>query len=210
MLALLTLESALLLHDPEDLAGDSSVCRCTLVQATDGWCAKCGVGYYASQRIGSWRLFEVLDIDGHEVDADRTACATCRAAIRGGGYCEACNMGYLSGRGFFSRLCYHLARGRTVPPSATQSACCPASGEWCAACRSGRVGNRVFLDSTDFEAAHESHRVLTSALREARRCESCAIAMIADARCHQCRLQYRHGRRVYDAPQSIPSSAPDR
>ena len=207
MLSCLTLAFAALLHDPSDSADDPNVCRCAVVRATDGWCAKCGVGYYASQRIALQKIFEVLDITGHEVFADRTACPTCRSIILHGGFCDACNMGFIHGRGFFTRLCYHMARGRPVPPAATQSACCPSDGAWCMKCRTGRIGNRVFLDQSEFEAARKYYAVFTSALREASRCETCAIAMIANSRCHLCRLEYKDGARV-EAPAHPASSKP--
>lgn len=190
------------LHDPTDV-GDPNVCRCVTVKAADGWCPKCRVGYYAAQRIESASVFQALDLHGHEVDAEKTHCQICRNAIREGGFCDVCHMGYINGRGYFSRVCYHLAKGRNVSPASSRKSCCPPAGGWCATCKQGVVGNRTFDHERDFGQAQRYYEVLISSLREAGRCEHCAMAMIADSRCHLCRIEYKDGK-----PIGQPSTQP--
>ncbi|HEY3242578.1 MAG TPA: hypothetical protein VGM03_04425 [Phycisphaerae bacterium] len=201
-------------HDPLE-AGDPSVCRCETVRAGDGWCAKCRVGYYAGLRIESAELFGVLDLHGHQVSAEKTRCARCRELIGSGGYCDTCHMGFVNGRGFFSRVCYHLAQGRILTPGETRKPCCPHNNDWCPICNTGIVANRVFDDQRDFEDARRYYEVLRSAVHEAARCESCAMAMICDSRCPVCHIVYKDGKPVEpsggiktDRTESTGSGAP--
>jgi hypothetical protein len=192
----------LVLHDPVETGGDPHVCHCAKAETTDGWCAKCSVGYYAGQRVASEKLFKLLDRHGHHVSAETTRCAQCRAAMRSGAFCDDCHMGYVHGHGFFSRLCYHFAKGRLltdVPPDAARKACCPANGDWCPTCHRGSVGNRLFDGERDFTDAGRYYEVFKSALQTLQRCENCAMAMIADSRCPDCRITYKDGKPVETA-----------
>jgi hypothetical protein len=139
----------------------------------------------------------MLDLHGHHVSAEKTKCARCREAMRAGGFCDTCHMGYVNGHGYFSRVCYHLAKGRVLARSAaSRKACCPANGDWCPTCKLGIVGNRAFDDERDVKDAQRYYDVLKSALKTAERCENCAMAMIADSRCPDCHVTYKDGKPV--------------
>lgn len=186
----------LVAHEPHIAAGDPDHCRCAAALAADGRCQKCRVGYFASVRIESEKLYEVLDPHGHQVSAALTRCAACRELISRGGYCTACNMGYVNGRGYFGRVSYHVARGRVIDPASVRRPCPKADGGWCAICRLGIVGNRAFGDQADLEQARRYLAVLESAVAKAAQCEDCAMALIADSRCHRCAIEYREGKPV--------------
>ncbi len=206
MTACLSVILALALHEPVDTTADPAICRCAAAEAADGWCAKCKVGYYATQRIPSAKMFTMLDLRGHEVDAAKTTCTECRGAIQAGGFCDACKMGYVDGRGYFARVCYHLAKGRMLDAAPARAPCCPVDGGWCDTCKRGTVGNREFRDQRDLTDARRFVDVLKSAVRALRRCESCAMAMVADAHCLVCRVAYKDGEPVAQPAERKPAA----
>jgi hypothetical protein len=182
-------------HQPAPF-GTAEVCGCAEARAADGRCAKCYVGYFALVRIESEKLFETLDSHGHEVVEDSTRCAACRRLITTGGYCEPCRMGYVNGKGYFGRLGYSMAKGHLFDTAAPLESCCRSAAGWCEACKRGLLGNREFGEKADFEAAQKCLAELQAAAARAATCEHCAMAMIADSRCHACKLQYESGKPV--------------
>lgn len=202
-------------HAPE--AHDSEGCRCAENQALDGWCSECRVGYFAGVRIESAELIEVLDLHGHDVNPEKTRCPTCRERIASGGFCDACQMGFINGKGYFSHLCYAMAKGRVVGESTGPPPRCLASDGWCDRCSRGRVANRVFSRHGDFIDAQRWLGVLKAAVAKAGQCEVCAGAMIANGGCFRCRVAYKDGKvapdqavtRVSDAPTALPGKEHD-
>jgi hypothetical protein len=188
----------LLAHLPLGLQGPSDRCWCPQAVACDGWCRKCGAGYFSGVRIESRALYDALDAHGHEVFADRTKCDVCRGLIRTGGFCEACQMGFIHGVGYFGRLGYHTAAGQRVDPALLSQLLrwggSPLSPDgWCPARAVGLVGTRVFVDWAHFHRARQYLAILRSATIRANRCEDCAMAMVADARCPFCAIEYSEG-----------------
>lgn len=179
-------------HQPAPF-GSAEVCGCAEARAADGQCAKCGVGYFALVPVRSQTLYTTLDSHGHEVAAALTRCAECRELIADGGYCDACHMGYVNGKGYFAKLGYHVARGRMIDPAAVRPSCCAPEDGWCATCKRGIVGNREFDDSADFESARRYVTILKAAVSKAVECEDCAMAMVADSRCRLCKIEYKDG-----------------
>lgn len=204
MITFLVIFGLLALHEPAPPPGGSrDVCRCAAAEETDGRCLKCDVRFVFGQRLKSDRLYEVIDTHGHEVHADRTACAACRDLIARGGFCDACNMGYIAGKGFYARLGYHMGLGRPRDEAGMKAACANARDAWCTDCREGFAGNRRFVKKDDFEAAMRQVAILKAAIDKAATCEPCAAAMVSDGRCHVCAIAYKAGQAVNaaaDAP----------
>jgi hypothetical protein len=165
----------------------------------------CKVGYFADVRIDSAGLFGVLDLHGHEVFAEKTFCKTCRAAIKTGGFCDECQMGFIDGEGYFSRLCYAFAKGRKLTAGTSDTCEHIAEEGWCARCRRGRLANRVFARQDDYHDAQRWRAVLKSAARKVDQCEICAAAMIANRSCFRCRVAYRDG--IVQEPRAAPAAS---
>ncbi len=195
MFASVLVIALVLAHPPESHPSD--ICRCAVARVDDGWCPKCEVGYYANIQIKSVTLFETLDLHGHEIDPKKSRCESCRAAHASGGFCESCHMGFIDGRGFFSRVCYAMAKGATAPPPPDGQA---YAERWCGHCHSGRVANRAFSSESDWSEARRWRDILAAAAKKADACEPCATAMITDGRCFRCRVQYRDGKPAAAAP----------
>lgn len=191
---------------------DPTVCRCHEVRSLDGWCGKCRVGFFATVRIESASLFRVLDLHGHDVVAEMTRCQRCREAMSSDAFCDDCQMGFLDGRGYFSRLCYAMARGRWsgVADRPRTVMICPVADYWCGACQRGRVANRTFDRPEDFRDAKHWLDVLRAAVDKSQECEICAAAMIANGLCYRCRVAYRDGQvRPLTTPSSDESATDD-
>lgn len=201
-----------ILHDPH---ADPEACVCDANRIEGGWCEKCDVGYCAGLRFTSRKLAETIDFHGHQVVAERTACPECRKLIQAGGYCESCRMGFVQRRGYFSRVCYQLAKGKPIhlkrvenndgDSDVGRNNCCPEDG-WCDKCKRGVAGNRLYTDKPDYELTVRSVAVLKRAIETSARCETCAEAMIADSRCSVCRITYKDGRPVKSAAEGDDSS----
>lgn len=167
-------------------------CTCKAKRAGDGWCTECDVGYVAGVSVHSRRLFNALDLHGHEVYVDKTACPACRKAINRSDFCAACQMGFINGKGFFSRLCYVMAKGNIAVLRSEDDL---FSG-WDERNNAGRVGNRSFRKKSDYDEMRFWIKVLQRADEKAKQCEYCAVAMIANRHCHICKVFYGNGKAV--------------
>jgi len=202
----------IILHEPH---ADPDVCICDANRIEGGWCEKCDVGYCAGLRFTSRTLGEALDFHGHRVVAERTACPACRALIKSGGFCESCHMGFVGGRGYFSRICYQLAKSKPVgvknehhnaeEVATDRKECCPEDG-WCDKCQRGVAGHRTYNNKRDYEATLRSIAVLKLAIETSARCESCAEAILSDSRCPICRVSYKDGKPV-ESERSIEATS---
>ncbi len=212
MVALNLLLALLMLHEPQ---GSADVCNCEAAPAHDGWCQPHSVGHFAGLSFTSKQLGEVLDFHGHSVSIDKTKCATCRSMIQSGGYCEECHMGFVDGKGYFSRLCYQIAKGKPLDPSAPAKPCCkkaanantpnPNTNGWCGSCKQGVVGNKIYSNKADFDRTAAAIRVFEAAIAKSADCETCAVAMIADARCPTCRITFQDGKPIAkNSPKTVP------
>lgn len=204
-----------MLHDPQGSPGE---CSCDIAQAHGGWCQPHGVGHFAGLRFTSKQLGEVLDYHGHTVSIDKMKCAICRGMVQSGEYCEECHMGFVDGRGYFSRLCYQIAKGKPIDATVTSKPCCEnagapkgAAGGWCDTCKKGVVGNRLYTSKADYLRTCEAVEIFKAAIAQSVKCETCAVAMVADARCPTCRINYQNGKPIGNEPQDTPKkSAPNR
>jgi len=174
-------------------------CACAAAKLSNGWCKKCRVGYVASIRIDSKLLYEELDAHGHNIDPASVKCPTCRKAIEMDGFCESSRMGFVGKQAYLSRLAYHLAKGRTMDSSKITCTVCRKNAEkygWCDACKVGMVANVAMTERADFDLAVKAYELVALAVQTAKRCEMCAVAMIYDARCDDCKLSYKDGKPV--------------
>jgi hypothetical protein len=131
-------------------------------------------------------------------------CPTCIKVVGTGGYCDACHAGFIGRKAYFSKLTYLLARGAPLDPLKLTCETCRKNAKshgWCDKCRFGLVGNNRFDDHKLFDEAAAQFDRLLAAIELADRCETCPSAMMVDAKCPNCRIDYRDGKPV-PAPQS--------
>ncbi len=182
---------------------DDAECRCAEAKMKHQWCAACKVGYVAGVRIESKLLHEEIDAHGHDIDPKLMKCSSCQKALETDGFCERCTMGFVKKQAYMSRLTYFIAKGETKD---VEKIACPQcrknaqSPGWCDACGLGMVGNVALQEKSDFEQAAKAFDVFQEAVRTLKRCEFCAIAMVIDGRCPTCKVTYRNGARLEEAP----------
>lgn len=184
-------------------AGGDEGCTCETARQTHGWCEVCKVGYVAEIRIRSRLLYEEIDAHGHDIIPASIKCESCRRAIDKDGYCEKCRIGFVGKQAYLSRLTYHLAKGKPFDASKSSCAACrknAAAYGWCAFCKTGLVGNVVIADRADYDSAVKAYDLVRTAVDAAERCEMCAVAILYDARCDQCKVAYKDGKQIADAP----------
>jgi len=161
-------------------------CTCAQAKLRHHWCSACRVGYVAGVRIESELLFEEIDAHGHEIDPQRIECPSCQAALAADGYCERCRMGFVKKQAYMSRLTYFVAKGETKDADKIVCKTCRGNAArhgWCDACEVGMVGNVAFKAKAEFEQAAKAYDVLLEAVRTLKRCVTCAVALVLDARC---------------------------
>jgi len=191
---------------PIQVESPDAACTCAAVQQTDGWCAKCRVGYLAGVKIESASFFEALDAHGHQINPQRLVCDRCRKAYESFGYCDQCKFGFVGKQAYFSKLTYLLARGELREVNSISCPTCRKHVEnagWCDECRVGMVHTRAYRDRQEFEQAVTMRKALRVAIAQAEKCLTCALAMINDSTCVECQATYRDGARV-----PPPSPAP--
>lgn len=178
-------------------------CTCAANKLKPGWCEVCKVGYLASIKIESKMLFETLDAHGHDIDPTRFQCETCKKAIKEGGYCDGCRMGFIRGQAYLSRLTYQLARGVPRDVVTIECATCRKNAErfgWCERCRTGMVGNVAIADKREFERTVPEVQRLLDAIKMLTTCETCGIALFSGGYCPVCKKSFVDGKAVPSAP----------
>jgi hypothetical protein len=186
----------------EPTHGTPGGCTCDTAPRTNGWCDVHHVGWAASVRIPSERLYKTLDPHGHKLDLSTFECPNCRAGIEKDGFCEQHRIGFVSGIAWFSRLTWEMARGKPFDPAASACAVCRRNAQthgWCEEHGQGLVGGVVIQDRAAYERVVKDIEVLRAAVEMAARCEACAVAMVTDKQCPYHRISYRDGRPVKTA-----------
>lgn len=181
---------------PQGSQPTAADCACATARQTNGWCEAHRVGYVASVKITSGRLYEVLDAHGHELDLTTFQCDACRKAIASDGFCDQHRIGFVGRLAYFSRLTYELARGEPVDPAGIECPACrvnAGSHGWCDKCSRGMVGDVAIRDKAAYQHAAKAVEILISAAQTAARCEWCAVAMITDTQCPDCKITYKDG-----------------
>ncbi|MCH7994846.1 MAG: hypothetical protein IIB57_10455 [Planctomycetes bacterium] len=167
-------------------------CTCGIAKVENGWCGDCKVGYVAGVKIKSDALFESLL--GHEVDEAKIKCPSCKKAHDAGGLCESCKTGFVEGKAYHSWVGYRLASGKFKHTADIKCPGCRKAAEgagWCDGCAVGYVAHRKYTDRKDHEQAVHAQKVLR--LATASKCETCAIAMVSDGECAQCKVKFTNG-----------------
>jgi hypothetical protein len=173
--------------------------RCAQAKLANQWCEACKVGYVAGVSIRSKILFEYMDAHGHELVLDSVKCLTCRAGIANEGYCEACRIGWVRKLGYFSRLTYHLAKGKPCDPATLACRGCRKNAEhygWCTACGVGVIGNVLIPTRADFDGGVRGFELMLIAIEATKRCELCSVAIMSDTNCFFCKLTYKDGKPI--------------
>ncbi len=179
--------------------GPPACTTCAAAKLANQWCDSCKVGYVAGVPIHSKLLFDALDAHGHELVLASITCGDCQAAIPREGFCEKCRIGWVDKKAYFSRLTYHLAKGRAVESDRISCPVCrknAASYGWCDSCKRGMVGNVAISDRADFVGACRGYDIMMASIAALPRCELCALAILADKRCFYCRTWYKDGKPV--------------
>lgn len=170
---------------------------CAKAKLTNQWCDACKVGYVAAVPIRDKMLFEWMDAHGHELDLNAVKCPTCKDGIAHDGYCETCRIGWVHKLGYFSRLTYHLAKGKSCDPSTLGCEACRKNSEncgWCPSCGVGMIGNVAIPTRADFDGGVRGFELMLAAIEASKRCEACPMAIMTDMPCFYCRVTYKDGK----------------
>lgn len=176
-----------------------SCAQCAAARLTNLWCEACNVGYVAGVRFDSRMLFEAVDAHGHDLVLSTISCPTCKAEMERDGFCDTCRRGWIRKQAYYSRLTYRLAQGRALDPAAISCPACRQNATrygWCGRCGVGMVGNVAISDRAAFDDGCRGFELMLAAIDASRRCKTCALAVLNDAKCFACGLTYRAGRRV--------------
>ncbi len=168
-------------------------CVCDVARATGGWCGRCGVGHVAAVRIESAMLFEQIDAHGHVIDPQSIDCPTCRSELDRDGFCETCDIGFVDGQLYASRLSYAIACGQFIDlPVLSCPTCRSLYGRcgWCPTCAIGIVGNTAYTTTEAYRLAARAYANLLRAVEASRRCEMCGLAVFTHSRCPRCDRSY--------------------
>lgn len=165
-----------------------------VAKAGDGFC--CDKGTVFGTDLTSKKLYTALA--GKVVVADsakKGGCPTCKTSTN----CDACRVA--SGKRYASTVAYTLAKGKVLSAEKMAGSAhgCPGcttafkkSGK-CDKCAVGFVGGRKYA-AKDYDAAVAAHAVLVKAVETAGHCEKCAVAMVTDGRCEECKVQFKDGK----------------
>ncbi len=197
--AILSIVSLLALATPSPVLGD---CTCAATKMKGGWCADCKVGHIASIKIESESLFEFLDAHGHHINPASIRCESCIAAIKVDGFCDRCGMGYVDRLAYVSTLTYSVAKGKQLDPSTIACRNCSEHAKsfgWCDVCKVGMIGNVAIRDKDNYREASQAMKKLLIANEMVKRCETCAVAIVANATCPKCKITYKNGKKIEPA-----------
>jgi hypothetical protein len=67
---------------------------------------------------------------------------------------------------------------------------------WCDHCKAGLVGNHKYTDKKVYEEAAAAKVVLVKATEASKKCVPCAVAMVTDGTCAECKITYKDGKPV--------------
>ena len=167
-----------------------------MAKTGDGFC--CGQGKAFGTDLTSKKLYTVLAGKSFGTDdAKKMGCPTCKS----GANCDTCQVA--GGKRYACTVAYTLAKGKVLSAekmagSAGGCAGCATaikkSGK-CDHCAVGFVGGRMY-PTKDYDAAVAAHTVLVKAAKTASHCEKCAVAMVTDGSCDQCKVKFKGGKVV--------------
>ncbi len=175
---------------------------------TVAWCTACKVGMAFGQKVKSEKL--VAALAGHEVKADALKCSGCKIAFKANGTCKQCKIGYRNDLAFHAPVSFTLANGELIDTGKIACPVCKTNVDkgkgFCSGCKLGVVAGLMFKDREEFTGASKAEETLAKAIKTAEKCEGCAIAMVSDGTCEQCKVSFKGGEKVAKA-QSPKSSS---
>jgi len=137
-------------------------------------------------------------------------CAGCADMKKSGeGWCDHCKAGMVAHVDVKDAKVYKAMKdssfakawekGEAVKVSEVKCADCKKMVEshkdgWCKKCNAGLVAGHVFKSEADYKKADHAMTVLRSASKS--KCEGCAVAMVSDGKCDQCKTSYKDGKKV--------------
>ena len=188
--------------------GAASTCTCEDARLHNEWCDACQKGFVAGIELRSPRLYRAIDPHGHKIKLKRLSCDTCRSAVATDTYCEKCGIGFVDRKAYFSQLTYQLARGKPLKREQIECNECRKNAQrygWCDSCSRGMVGPVAIAIRGHYEVATRAYEILTIAIRKAKTCTRCAVAIIANSYCPDCKKRYSQGK-VVTPSEPVPPS----
>lgn len=177
------------------MGSDCKGCK-KVAKRGEGFC--CGKGKAFGVELSSKKLYTALA--GQPVNTAKMECAGCKIAAKTNGRCSHCNIGIVNGKAFHSTVSYQLAKGIrvTAEKAAGCSGCKTAhkSNGRCKECNVGFVGGRKFKNTDDYQAALLAYKTLMAAAEKAEKCEACAVAMVTDGECANCKVKFKNGKKA--------------
>lgn len=173
-------------------------CKCKLAKAENGWCGDCNVGYVAGVKIPSKKLYDA--VAGKPIaDASKIKCQSCRVAFEKDGACSHCGVAFADNKKYKSAVGQRLAAGKARNPAAMKCSQCRVAAKdhgWCDHCQAGQVGHFRFKDKKAYDQAVEARKRLREAVKLAKKCETCAVAMVTDGTCATCKVTFKDGKKM--------------
>lgn len=178
------------------LTGDKTKCSCPSNTArTIAWCKPCMGGVAFGHSVKSKKLIAALA--GHEVKEDSIKCGGCKTAFKNNSKCLHCNVGFRHGMEFHSPVSLALAKGELIDIEKIGCPRCKSIAEdgkgECSGCKVGVVAGLLFKDMYDYKTAKMADTTLAKAIKSSSKCEGCAIAMVSDGTCEQCKVSFKGG-----------------
>ncbi len=179
------------------IAGDCKGCK-IVAKKGEGFCGGCNKGKAFGVELTSRKLYDQLA--GHSVDIEKMKCSGCKHAAATGGRCSHCNVGIVNGKAYASTVAHTLAKGMTVnvEKAAKCGGCKTAIKDQgrCSACDVGFVAGRAFSGEDAYKAAKAAYATLVKAVGMAKDCASCAIALVTDGECKDCKIKFKDGQKT--------------
>ncbi|MGE3181900.1 MAG: hypothetical protein AB7N71_09735 [Phycisphaerae bacterium] len=179
-------------------AGDHAHACCEKASANNAWCSGCKVGFFDGEKMTCNNLHTALA--GMKVDAAKAQCDGCKKAIASNGTCDHCKVSVADGVAYKSPVAYALMVGTPMEAEKAAAMCkdCGAackSGGWCSECKVGFVAGRMYKGEEQYKAAKDAHQTLVNAIKACDKCEGCAVAMVTNGTCAQCKVSFENGKK---------------
>lgn len=174
---------------------------CEKPKAEDGWCDVCNVGYFALIKLKNKKVY--AKVTGREVDKEGLDCEECETAAAKNGECKQCEVFYASYNKYESPFSHTIALGEKIDLSSLTCEICKEKTTlrgrgWCSRCKRGFVASHSFDDLKKYRSAMKARTVINLADKKARKCQTCALAMVVNSTCASCEITYENGKPVKD------------
>ncbi len=184
------------------IAGDECA-GATGSAAADGSFAD-GKGQIFGVELASQKLYDALA--GLSVESDKVRCPGCAKAQKEQGHCEHCKVYSANGKFYKSPFSYALAKGTPINAEKMASSshkCAECEKAFkengrCEHCGVGFVAGRMFKGDEPYKVALAAYDLLKRAVKAATSCEECAVAMVTDGKCSDCKVKFDNGKMTAD------------